>query len=275
MKDLSEVPALKDLAAEAISSLTAHAPLPASSRLPGGLTLAESYEVTSHLRAAFEARGERIVGRKIGFTNRLMWVTHGVQAPVWGYCTDRTTSELTNNSSARIADFVEPRIEPEIVFGLASAPAAGMDEGALLDCIQWVAPGFEIVQSIFPDWKFTAADTVAANALHGALLVGPRRAIAPRKEEWLRELATFTIELHCDGCLSQSGGGALVLDSPLLALRHLAELLESDPRHPPLQAGEIISTGTLTLAMPVQAGQTWTTKIRGIALDDIALGFEP
>jgi 2-oxo-3-hexenedioate decarboxylase len=41
-----------------------------------------------------------------------------------------------------------------------------------------------------------------------------------------------------------------------------------------LGAGEIISTGTLTLAMPVAAGQRWSTKVSGIALDDIAIEFE-
>jgi 2-keto-4-pentenoate hydratase len=87
-------------------------------------------------------------------------------------------------------------------------------------------------------------------------------------------LATFTVELYCDEQLSQRGGGALVLDSPLQALRHLAELTEHDPHNPPLAAGDVITTGTLTLAMPVAAGQRWTTKVQGIPLGDINLGFE-
>ena len=65
-----------------------------------------------------------------------------------------------------------------------------------------------------------------------------------------------------------------MLDSPLLALHHLVELLDNDPYNPPLRAGEIISTGTLTLAMPVNAGETWTTKVHGIPLEDIALRFD-
>jgi 2-keto-4-pentenoate hydratase len=83
-----------------------------------------------------------------------------------------------------VGDFAEPRIEPEIVFGLGKAPSPTMDEAALLDCIDWIALGYEIVQSIFPGWKFAASDTIAANGLHGALLVGARPAIAPRKEAW-------------------------------------------------------------------------------------------
>ncbi|MCW2286142.1 2-keto-4-pentenoate hydratase [Rhodoblastus acidophilus] len=149
-----------------------------------------------------------------------------------------------------------------------------MDEAALLDCIDWIALGHEIVQSIFPGWKFKAPDTIAANALHGALLVGKRHAFAPRKEAWRRELASFGVELYCDDSLSQIGGGALVLDSPLLALRHLVELLANDPENPPLSANEIVSTGTLTLAMPVSAGQTWTTRVHGIPLEDIVVRFE-
>jgi 2-keto-4-pentenoate hydratase len=57
-------------------------------------------------------------------------------------------------------------------------------------------------------------------------------------------------------------------------LRHLIELLANDSHNPPLRAGEVISTGTLTLAMPVSAGETWTTKVAGIPLEEITLCFE-
>jgi 2-oxo-3-hexenedioate decarboxylase len=73
--------------------------------------------------------------------------------------------------------------------------------------------------------------------------------------------------------VSQQGGGALVLGSPLNALSHLVGLLAEDQHNPPLRAGEIISTGTLTLAMPVSASQTWTTKASGIPLEDISVRF--
>ena len=160
------------------------------------------------------------------------------------------------------------------MFGLKAPPLPDMNEAALLDCIEWVTLGYEIVQSIFPGWKFAAADTVAANGVHGALLIGPRHVIAQRKTEWQRELANFGAELFCNGKLSQRGGGALVLDSPLLALRHLVELLANDSYNPPLHAGELISTGTLTLAMPVSSGETWTARVAGIPLEEISLYFE-
>ncbi len=265
---------LNAIAAHVVSSLASHRQISPFSLSLGEPGIAEAYCLPALLRAAFEARGEKITGRKIGFTNRRMWAAHGVQAPVWGYCTDRTTFALDTTPVQRISEFAEPRIEPEIMFGLGRAPSPHMDEPDLLGCIDWIALGYEMVQSIFPGWKFTAFDTIAANALHGTLLVGKRHAIAPRKDAWRNELATFTIELSCNGKPSQTGGGAFVLDSPLLALRHLVELLADDPHNPPVGAGGIISTGTLTLAMPVSAGEIWTTTVHGIPLENITLRLE-
>jgi 2-oxo-3-hexenedioate decarboxylase len=203
------------VAQEVITSLSNHSQIPTFSSRPGGLTLAQAYRVTPLLRAAFEDRGEGITGRKIGFTNRQMWKAFGVESPIWGYTTSRTTHELADMQVMSLNDFSEPRIEPEIMFGLGAEPAPSMSYSALIDCIEWVALGYEIVQSIFPNWKFAAADTVAANGLHGALLIGKRHAVAACQIDWKRELTTFEVELYCDSRLMQRGGGSLVLDSPL------------------------------------------------------------
>ncbi len=261
------------IADEVLAAYAAHRPLTPFSSRPGGLTLEDAARVTPRLRAAFEARGETILGRKIGFTNRNIWAQYGVYAPNWGYITSATMHDLATMPALRAPDFAEPRIEPEIMFGLKEAPAPGMDEAALADCIDWLALGYEIVQSPFAGWVFKPADTVAANALHGALLIGERHAFAPRAADWVRELATFSATLCCNGAPVDTGGGACVLDSPLLALRHLASMLATDPHNPPLAANEIISTGTLTRAMPVNAGETWSTEVTGIALRGTPLRF--
>ena len=264
---------LKAIAANALATIgTGGSIRPFASRA-GGLTLAGSYRVLPVIRAAFEARGETIIGRKIGFTNRSIWPQYGVYAPIWGYVTDKTTRDLATTRALPLAAFSEPRIEPEIMFGLGRAPAREMDDAAILDCMDWVALGYEIVQSIYPGWTFEAPDTVAANGLHGALLIGPRHKIAPAKAQWLRTLSTFTLALACDGKPIERGGGANVLEGPLSTVRHLAALLANDPHNPPLAAGEIISTGTLTLAYPVKPGETWTATPDGIALETATLRF--
>jgi 2-keto-4-pentenoate hydratase len=149
-----------------------------------------------------------------------------------------------------------------------------MDEAALLACVEWVAHGFEIVHSIFPNWLFGAADTIAANALHGALLIGARLPIGLRAVEWQGRLAAFEIDLLCDGRLADRGHAANVLGGPLSALRYLAGVLACDADNPPLSAGEIVTTGTLTRALPVHPGETWSSVLRGIGLAGIRLRFE-
>jgi 2-oxo-3-hexenedioate decarboxylase len=106
-----------------------------------------------------------------------------------GYVYNRTVHNLAEiGDTFSLVGLAESRIEPEIIFKLALAPAPGMDETALMACIDWVGHGFEIVQSIFPGWKFSAPDAVAAFALHGALLIGPRHSIAAYAEDWSRML---------------------------------------------------------------------------------------
>jgi len=238
-----------------------------------GLTLEESGHALALLDRKRGARGEARRGRKIGFTNRTIWAQYNVWAPIWGYVYDTTVHELSNTAALPLDTFAEPRIEPEIVFGLARAPSPDMDEGALIACIDWVAHGFEIVQSIFPRWQFAAPDTIAANGLHGALLIGPRHTVGSDVTQWQRVLPNFAIDLLCDGKVTDRGHSTNVLDGPVSALRHFVGLLARDPVNPPLAAGEIVTTGTLTRAMPVKAGEIWSTALQGIALDGIKLRF--
>jgi 2-oxo-3-hexenedioate decarboxylase len=239
-----------------------------------GFDLEQAYRVTDAVRRMREARGEQPIGRKIGFTNRTIWEEYGVAAPMWGFTYDRTVHDLADFAGTfSLEGLAEPRIEPEIVFGLATAPVSGMDERALLECIGWVAHGFEIVQSIFPGWKSTLPDTVAAYGLHGALLIGPRHDVNGQRDEWERTLATFEIDLRRNGEFVDRGRAANVLGGPLSALRHLNDVLRDDLFNPPLADGEIVTTGTLTRAFPVVPGETWETELTGVPLDGISIHF--
>jgi 2-oxo-3-hexenedioate decarboxylase len=265
---------LEAIAAEAFAALdTGHQIVPFSARL-SGFNLDDAYRVAAAIRQMRETRGETPVGRKIGFTNRTIWAEYNVYEPIWGYVYNHTVHDLADlGETFSLRGLAEPRIEPEIVFKLAVAPAPGMDETALLACIDWVAHGFEIVQSIFPGWKFSAADTVAAFGLHGALLIGPRHPIAANAEAWSRTLATFEIDLGREGTVVDHGLAANVLGGPVSALRHLVDILARDQANAPLAAGELVTTGTLTRALPVAPGETWTTELTGLALNGICVHF--
>jgi 2-oxo-3-hexenedioate decarboxylase len=233
----------------------------------------EAYAVAAALHQARLARGERAVGRKIGFTNRSLWPVYGVHEPIWGHVYDTTVVHARDGRAAiPVGPLPEPRIEPEIVLHFAAAPPVTRDEAAILACVDWIAHGFEIVQSPFRDWKFKVADTVAANGLHGALVIGTPVPVAGIAD-CARKLRGFRLTLIKDGAPQAEGTGANVLDSPLLALAHFAGVLARLPQFAPVGAGEVVTTGTLTDAYPVKAGETWSTRLAGIDLPGLELAF--
>lgn len=234
------------------------------------LDMAAAYRVAARVRALREARGERVVGRKIGFTNTTIWPLYGVSGPMWNYMWAGTVADLADAPVLSLAGFAEPRIEPEIVLHLAAAPRPGMAPRALMGCIDWVAHGFEVVQSVFPGWRFSGAESAAAFGLHGALRIGPRYQVDDG-DGWDQALENFAVTLSKDGAPFASGHARDVLGGPLLALGFLVEEIARHPGTPPLQAGETITTGTLTDGHPVSAGESWSTELEGIGIAGIRL----
>ena len=233
-----------------------------------------AYQVSAEILRRRRARGEAPIGRKVGFTNRTIWAEYGVSTPMWAHVYDSTVTYFDEpRGRLAIGHLAQPRIEPEIVLHFKSAPRATEDERDLLSHIDWIAHGYEIVQCHFPNWKFRAADTVADFGLHGALVVGPRRPV-DGPADLIRKLRTFTIALAKNGTVEAQGGGSNVLDTPLLVVAHLLNILKLQQLFEPLQAGELVTTGTLTPALPIHAGETWTTELSGIELPGLYLHLE-
>lgn len=237
-----------------------------------GFDLAAAYDIVGRVAALRAARGEKPAGRKAGFTNRNIWGTYGISAPVWNFVFDRTVQEIQGSPAfADISSFPEPLIEPELVLHLCAAPAAGMREAELIACIDWVAPGFEIVYSIFPGWKFNAPEAAAAYGMHGLLFIGPKYHLPRDRSAALLELSRFSVELTSDAGEARKGGARDILDGPLKVLGYIADEIARFPGSAPLRAGEVVTTGTLTDAMPARPGVTWTARFTGIDLERIAL----
>ena len=142
----------------------------------------------------------------------------------------------------------------------------------VLRAVAWIAAGFEIVQSHFPDWKFTAADCTAAFGLHGALVVGTPLPVTAANRDALAELLPrFELTLRRGDEVIDRGLGSNVLGSPALALAHLAGVLAGDRDAAPLEAGELVTTGTVTDAWPVAPGQTWMSDYGALGIEGLRL----
>lgn len=261
------------LAAELVSLHEAPREVPPFSDRYPELTPEAGYRAARHLHAHRVAQGWRPRGRKIGFTNRTLWPRYGVFEPMWGWVYDETLLyALNGRARVPLAGLVQPRIEPEIAFTLKAAPLHSGDLDDLLEAIECVVHVVEIVQCHHPKWKMAIADCCADNGLHGRLVVGE-----PVRIEAIPQLAEklpfAAVALRRGETEIDRGRGANVLDSPLLALAHLIDVLAKQPEAPPLAAGEIVTTGVLTDAHPVRAGETWSTSFDGLPLPGLTLEF--
>lgn len=255
------------IARELLDALDRGATIPSVAERNPGFGWDEGYAVAAELVKLRRARGERPVGRKIGFTNRNIWAEYGATAPIWAHVYDRTLIRASDGrATVSLKDSARPRLEPEIAFGLMTPLAAGVNEPAqILGSVEWLAPSFEIVDCHFADWKFKPADSAADFSLHWRLIVGKPVAVRGTDPAALaRQLRDCRVTLSRNGAVVDRGVGANALGHPATALAHLAEVLSRQPQFEPLAAGEIITTGTLTAAMPIRAGETWSSRYEGL-----------
>ena len=251
------------IARELLDALDRGGSLPSIVGRHPGFGWDEGYAVAAEILKLRRARGERTVGRKIGFTNRNIWAEYGATAPIWAHVYDSTLVRAVDDRAAlSLKGSARPRLEPEIAFRLkAPLPAGTRDPARILEAVEWLAPSFEIVDCHFEDWKFGPADSAADFSLHWRLIVGtPCPVQAANLPGLAGQLRDCRVTLSRDGQVVDRGVGANALGHPAAALAHLADVLSRQPQFEPLAAGEVITTGTLTAAMPVRPGETWSSR---------------
>jgi 2-keto-4-pentenoate hydratase len=266
--------ALQQVATHFLSVFDDAVPCTLLSEEHSDLDLSAAYAVSDRVMQMRQARGEQVVGYKIGFTNTTIWQQYNVLAPIFGAMYNTSVFQNQLGKTVSLKNLVQPRIEPEIVFRLKNKPSPDMTIDELWACIDAATHGFELVQSPFADWRFTASDAVAASALHGRLYFDQWQPVPSA-----HSLANFSIDLFKQQTGSQaiqidSGKASNVLGSPLLALAHLVKLLATRSNGRGLLPGDIITTGTVTNAHGISAGQRWHTSIANLALTPMSISFD-
>ena len=107
MSDLTEFAQIVDEAAR-----TAAATPQSTESAPLGVE--EAYAVQALSIERRFARGERLIGVKMGLTSRAKMIQIGVDEVIWGRLTD--AMRLEEGGSLSKKNYVHPRIEPEVAF---------------------------------------------------------------------------------------------------------------------------------------------------------------
>ena len=258
---------IEEIASEVSSSISLAKQIEPFSKRGLVLSLQEAYDVAGIVRQKLGQT--EIIGRKIGFTNRNIWNIYNVDQPIWGPITTNSVSFFESNFlKIDLSQFCEPRIEPEIVVCLKQTPKDGSEKMEIY--LDWIAPGFEIVDSIYPNWKFSLTDAIASGGLHGCLVVGRKFKVNDRTE---RDLIDVIVSLYKSGRLEEAGTGANVLDGPVSAIQYLNSGLSKIKNQDALVAGDIITTGTMTDAKPIFSKEKWSAKFEGVVESELNLEF--
>ncbi len=249
----------------------------------GKLTSEDAYDIARSVLTIRIANGESPVGRKIAFSNQRLQPLYGktvpIAEPLWTTLFDSSVEfALDNTAVHKLAKAQQPRVEPHIVFKLARTPAPDATLEAIADSLEWMAHGLEVAVSPFRDWEFDAEDAVAAFGLHRQLIVGEPRMLSRQGRHMLPDvLAAGSLSLSKmvadNSQLCAAGFGQDLGGSPLHALLWLHRQVQQQSGFTPLQAGEIIATGSWTNPQPVKRGDVWSTAFGQLNIPGLAVSF--
>jgi 2-oxo-3-hexenedioate decarboxylase len=233
-----------------------------------------AYAVEDEFARLRREGGRRTVGLKVGYANKAMWRVLKLETLVWAHMYDDTVHYAGGDSAELQLPYDRSsKIEPEIVFKLKRPiTQAGMDAVAVLENVEWIAVGFEIIDCPYPEWQFKAADFVAAYGLHLALVVGQPLPVQPEVISTLVSgLAGFKVRISKDGQFIEEGSGKNSLRSPALCVAELGGAVLRRLGCAPLSAGDLVSTGTLTTGHPIARGETWSVEVDGLPVSGLTL----
>ncbi|WP_246160660.1 2-keto-4-pentenoate hydratase [Nocardioides humilatus] len=232
--------------------------------------LPAAYAVQQGLVQARIAGGVSVVGRKIGATSKAVQDQLGVDQPDFGYLlSDMDVSYGVSGTPISMRTLVQPRVEAEVAFRLATDIAPETEEEITIEAVRAAVdlalPALEIVDSRIADWKIGFTDTVADNASSGLYVVGTDGRTLDELEP-----RDVVMSLTINGEERSAGNGAACLGDPLEALRWLA--VQAFRFGDPLRAGHLILSGALGPFVPFAPGDRVTASISGFA--PLAVEFE-
>ncbi|MGW5746551.1 2-keto-4-pentenoate hydratase [Amycolatopsis sp. NPDC003861] len=232
---------VREAAASLLGTVSERAPL--SEEWPG-LDVDTAYAIQDEALRQRRARGETLIGVKLGLTSRAKQQRMGIDAPLLAWLTDA----MVLPAGVPVPSLIHPRAEPELVFVLGRRLAGpGVTAATALAAVDRVYGGIEVIDSRYADYRFTLPDAVADNGSSAYFSVGPV-GVPPSSLDLSLEAAL----LEVDGQIVDTATGAAVLGHPAEALALAANALAS--RGVAMEPGWLILTGGMTDAVPLRRG---------------------
>ena len=212
-----------------------------------------AYAIQKELVTLRKARGEKVVGKKIGLTSFAVQKQLGVDQPDYGILFD--TMDVSRSKSIDSSKLILPKVEGELAFILGKdITSKNITMDILVDAIAEVRASIEVVDSRVEDWNIQISDTIADNASGSHFILG-------EDNKLLNDLnpETISMKLYKNGKLSSEGNGRACMDNPLNAALWLAQKMNNQGE--PLCKGEVLLSGALGPMVPVVKGDNINLEI--------------
>ncbi|MFM2071080.1 MAG: hypothetical protein RLZZ623_1343 [Actinomycetota bacterium] len=206
------------------------------------LSIDDAYAIQRAGVALRVARGEKVVGWKLGYTSLAMRTQMGIDEPNLGPLTDAML--VANDGVAGVA-LIQPRVEPEIGLRFTRSLSADADLNDVLGSVGEVFACLEIVDSVYPDYRFRLEDNTADGSSAAGVVIGP--AI-----DGITHLEDIAVVFRHNDVECGSATGRAASGHPAVGVVWLVRQLALQGLR--VEAGHIVITGGLTRSVPLDVG---------------------
>ncbi|PCH85341.1 MAG: 2-oxo-3-hexenedioate decarboxylase [Piscirickettsiaceae bacterium] len=220
------------------------------------ITWEEALDVQWEIRRRKEARGNKVVGLKMGLTSMAKMRQMGVETPCYGFLADYFS--VPDGGEIKISELIHPKVEAEVAFVTKKELSGpGCHIGDVLSATDFIVPAVEIIDSRYKDFKFDLKSVIADNSSSSRFVTGGR--MLPVED---LDLKTLGVVMEINGEVVELGAGAAILGHPAASIAMLANMLAE--RGEVIPAGTFIMAGAITAAVAVNAGDCVTVRYQDL-----------
>ena len=200
------------------------------------LMLDEAYQIQDEVIRLRLAKGERVVGYKVGCTSDAIRRQFGLKEPINGRLMEPHID--TGHRTLNWDDYVNCAIEPEFVFKIGRDLAGEYpNRDELIDAIEFVSAGIEVHNFKFWFTPPSSQELIASNGIHAGLIIGSEKVMANQLDFQTEAFSVFK-----DDVLVAQGTASDIMGDPIHSLRWLVSHLSR--RGECLKAGQIVIPGS-------------------------------
>lgn len=218
-------------------------------------SIADAVRVQQEVVRRTVARGDKIVGFKLGNIAKAMQTKFGVDQPDFGPL--QHSLFLPENLRVPASSFIAPFVELEPAFVLKrDLGGAHVTVADVISATDYVLPSLEIIDSRVKDWKITIFETLCDGGSTGAVILGAQ----PRKLSELN-LSDMNGEILYDGEQVAQGNTAAIYGNPVAAIAWLCRRVAEFGVE--FKAGDVILPGSCLAAVALEPGRRVTGRFAG------------